>query len=212
MATVRLDLVSPANPNVVALRVYESSEAAGPYSQVDRTVEVGSYPAYISSYSTTLAMSTTDWFYVGWEDDAGNIVSTSQPVKVGAPSLVEQVVERVLQRDAALDRYVVTQEAEVAVEDVFPGQNPYDVAAAATYKQLGGLVYLTMARCYVFGDASDDTVSLGLVRMQQSAHAQADVQKLLDLASASLGLNQSRILQMRHRHHHYVFVPDYVPL
>ena len=201
---VTLALVPPDDENIVALRVYESSDRAGSFEQVDRTTDVGAYPDYITSYLTTSALALDDWFYVAWEDDVGGLPYVSYPVKGGLPSIVDQVVQRVMQRDASISLALATQEAEAVVEQ-FYGVDPYSVTAQPAYRILNGLTYLTLARCIIFESATEsESVTIGLVRLQQSGSVKRDLDGLIALANSALGWSTSVVLQMEdicHRHY-----------
>lgn len=210
--SVRLDLVPPPQDDVVALRVYESTAgAAGPFVQIERTTAVGTFPTYISHHTTTLATSATSWFKAAWEYQGGVVGPVSQAAEGGqGPTLIGRVIERVMQRDGTLEEGVVAQEAEGAIEG-FTGKNPYTASLSATYKELNGLVLLTLyraslARVIQEAAASSlgaDSWTIGLLSAKSqvassssAASSQAALDKLLELAQEELGLNASIILQL----------------
>ena len=196
--------------DIAALRVFESSDPGGPFTQIDRTTDVGTYPGYITSYETALASAVDDWFYVAWENGAGDLVYTSSPTLSGAFSIVEQVAERVLQRDPTLDLTLATQEAEAAIEQYY-GADPYSITVQPSYRILNGLVYLTLANCYIFSSASSvESASIGMVRFQTSTSSNANVNALIERANSLLGMNTSVVLQMKrieHWHRREVTIP-----
>lgn len=197
MADVTFDLVPPDDPDLVALRIYEAASSDGPFSQIERTTAVGIYPYYIGSYTTSAALSADDWFYVAWENSVGDVGYESSPIKGGTFPLVDQVVERVLQRDPSLDEAIVRQEAEAAVQVVYGLVDPYSIAQAASYKQLNGLVYLTMACCYVFEQTTNnESVTIGLVSLKENTTSAKNIDALIDMANDALGISTSRVLQM----------------
>jgi hypothetical protein len=211
--SVSLEFVPPDQPEIVALRIFEATSSDGPFAQIERTTEIGTYPAYISRYTTANANSADDWFAIQWEDDKGALSVMSAPVRGGVPNLVQVVTDRVFQRDPALDKAVVLWEAEGVIEQFYgEGVDPY-TAEVPGYRKLNGLVYLTMARCYAFESAVEsESVTIGLVRLQQSGTAQKNIDGLIELANQALGWNTSVVLQMRdirQRHHrqHEVLCP-----
>lgn len=192
---VTLRFVPPDEPGLLALRVYEAANSGGPYEQVDRTLEIGDYPDYIHAFTTPNATSNGDWFAIAWEDETGAVGELSVGVQGGTESLVGEVADRVLQRDRSLDYSVIVQEAEAVIEEYIGDPYTTDVTTVS-YRKLLGLVYLTMANCYVLGGFNDESsVQIGLVRMQQGLSANKDVDSLIDLANRYLGISTSRVLQ-----------------
>lgn len=202
MASIRLDFIPPADENIVALRVFEGTVALGPFLLIERTVEVGTFPDYISSLLTDNASDPNDWFCIAWEDDAGLVGEKSPPVKGGTQTLVSQVVERVMQRDRDLTKPVVIQETEAALE-MYLGSDPYLAAPDLLgYRKLNGMVYLVLARSILWRMAQVSPVSdvqIGLVRMSSRGGTanKVDVQELFDLANSELGLNTSMVLELQ---------------
>lgn len=201
MATAALRFSPPEQSGIVALHIYESPTAAGPYNEIERVTAVGSYPGYIDSYVTAQAASASDWFAIAWEEGGGVVGQMSVGVQGGTQTLVGEVIERVLQRDGSIDENVARQEAEAAIEQ-WAGStfDPYSTDYDVSYTQLNGLVYLTMARCYIFSSASGATESatLGMVSMRSSSTtaSNANTDALINLANLALGLNTSRVLQV----------------
>jgi hypothetical protein len=204
MASVRLDFVPPSIPDVKTLLIEEAVDSSGPFSEIEQITAVGIYPDYISYYTTQLANSTTDWFRIRWETSDGVFTEYSQPWQGGTTLLVNEIVNRVLLRNPALNEIVVTQEAAAVVSEVFNTQDPWSmVLTDATYVQLRGCVNLTLARSLVATYlASGGTVSkftAGLVSLQSGATT-ADptkaIKALIDAANADLGLSYSVVLLM----------------
>ena len=54
--SVRLDFTPPSQPNMATLFVEEAPAKEGPFAAIDQTTAVGTYPNYISSYTTQLAV------------------------------------------------------------------------------------------------------------------------------------------------------------
>jgi hypothetical protein len=197
---VTLTFSSPDMADIVALHIYESVAALGPWNMIERTTAIGTYPGYITAYTTANATSESDWFAIAWEDSNGNVGAMSAGVLGGTQSLVGVVVARVLQRDRFLDPNVVRQEAEAAVESQFR-TDPYTVSADQSYRTINGLVYLTMARSYISASASSErsvqSATLGLVsfRDESGNDRKVDVQALIDLANETLGISTSLVFQ-----------------
>jgi hypothetical protein len=202
MASAALHFAPPEEDNVVALRIYESSAAGGPYTEIERVTAIGTYPDYIDSYTTANANSATDWFAIAWESVGGVLGPQSVGVKGGTTTLVGKIVDRVLQRDGSLDPNIVRQEAEVSVEQwAGTSIDPYATDADVSYGQLNGLVYLTLARCYIFAQASGgetESATLGIVSMRSSSSTSTNTNTdaLIALANDALGLNTSYVLQL----------------
>src|SRR4051794_19821453 len=98
MASITLKFIPPEAPDIVALRIYESPVVDGPWTQIERTTSVGTYPAYITSYTTALAVSVSDFFAIAWEDVAGAVGSMSEGMQGGTSSLLSEVVDQALER------------------------------------------------------------------------------------------------------------------
>jgi len=212
MASVRIDLSPPAQDDVTALRIYEAASETGAYSMIERTTAVGAYPTYISHYVTTNAVSTTDWFKIAWEYQGGVIGPQSQARQGGqGPLLIGKVIERVIQRDMTLNEGIVSQEAEGVIETYF-GQNPYDPLLTATYKQLNGLVLMTLYRSSLVrmitavsstSGGPTDSFTIGLVSAKSGASTTSTITSsekalgiLLDLAYKELEIPLSLILEL----------------
>ena len=215
--SVRIDLSPPPQDDVVALRIYEAAVESGPYNQIERTSAVGIYPTYISHYTTAVAESATDWFKIAWEYQGGIIGPMSQAAQGGqGPLVIGQVIERTMQRDPTLNESIVSQEAEGVVETFF-NADPYDPTLEASYKELNGLVLMTLYRSQlvrmltvqassVSGGGDVDSFTIGLVSAKsgtsvatsssQTMQGEAALDKILELAMSELGLPLSVILQL----------------
>jgi hypothetical protein len=209
---VSLQFTLPAEVDIAELIIWEGSSEDGPFTQIDSTTSVGTYPNYITHYTTTEATAVDDWFAISWIDSNGATSELSEPWQGGVDSIVNQVADRVTQRDTSLAVPVVIQETEAAVESYF-GINPYDVTEEdlgdRKYRILSGLTYLVMARSMlvrivrsnVLSDIS--SVSLGLVTMRtggQSSSAEStslsQIQALIDMANKELGISTSFVAQL----------------
>lgn len=206
MASVPLNFLPPQADNIVALHIYEAGAKDGPYVEIERTTAVGTYPNYISDYTTTFATSTGDWFAIAWEDDAGNVGEMSAGVLGGSSSLTQKIVDRVALRDASLDERVVAQEADAVISDYFGVLDPYTIdPATVSPAVISGLTMLTMARAMIAKTLTSSSTAnkwaAGIVSMDNSttsgsSNPTATIEKLIDLANKQLGRNYSVILLM----------------
>lgn len=195
MAAVAFKFFPPDQEDLVKLHILEAPASLGPFNEIEVVTEIGAYPGYIDHYTTNLAVSSTDWFALQWEDAKGALSDISSPIRGDTETLISKVVSRVMQRDLSLDEEIVRQEAEAVIEE-YVG-DPYTTdASAVSYRTLLGLVYLTMANCYVLGGFNDESsIQIGLLRMQQGTSASSDVDALINLANSYLGISTSRVLQ-----------------
>jgi hypothetical protein len=204
MASVRLDFTPPTIPDITKLHIEEAPAMEGPFTQIEVTTEVGTYPGYISYYTTQTATSTNDWFRIRWETSAGVMTAYSGALQGGTKTLVQEIVDRVLLRNPSLNENVVTQEAQAVVSQVFPQEDPNTLLASdATYVQIRGMTNMTLARSLIATSlASGGTASgftAGLVSIKSGSTA-ADPTKAIDAlikaANDDLGLNYSVVLLM----------------
>lgn len=201
-ASVYLDFVAPNEiPNLTKLHIYEAAAKDGPYSEIEVVTPVGTQGAYISSYTTNLATSVTDWFAVQWEDSKGALTALSDGVKGGTQSLVAEIVSRMLLRDSSLNEQIAVQEAEAAVSDYYSVVDPYTVdPSGVSAKILSGLTNLALARTYItkaITSSSKNKWVAGLVSLDTSSGSTVDantVEALLKMANNDLGVNFSAIL------------------
>lgn len=207
MASVRLDFTPPEDTGIIALRIYESDAQAGPFTQIERVTQVGSFPGYITSYTTSEAVSEDDWFAIAWEDSSGAVADLSLPIAGGTETWVGEIIKRVLQRDSSQDENIVRQEAEAAIASV--GLDPYAQADLTAYRTLTGLTYLTLARTIIASvvvtsasSGSTQSATIGLLSFKNDTSAntavktQSDVDKLIELANRELGIFTSVVLQL----------------
>jgi hypothetical protein len=201
---VRLDFNPPSVPNIVKLYIYEALAADGTGEALIETVvppNLGTYPEYISRYTTALANSNNNWFSIDWEDDKGAKLGQSERVQGGTNLLINQVVNRVMLLDPTLNENAVTFEVEAIISDVFNTQEPYDPDLVATYGQMRGMTYLAMARSLIVESikaTETESVTLGLVSMKGSTSRDVakDVERLIDLANSDLGILTSVVMQL----------------
>jgi len=201
MASVHLNWVQPQLPDLVKLHIYESSTKDGIYTPFEEVTAIGTYPDYISEYTTDDAASVTGWFAIQWEDSKGAKTDISAPRQGGADMLPAVILSRVLLRDSAIKEGVALQEAEAIIQWYFQGVDPYSIIpSTVSYTKLSGLTLLTMARSYLAQSlAQSDTESFtaGLVSMKSGT--QRDLKNLVDLigqANIMLGLNIGVVAQM----------------
>lgn len=205
MATVAIDFTPPDISGMVALRIYEAATKEGVYAQIERITAIGFYPTYITRYTSTMALSSTDWFKIAWEDAGGDISIMSQPVQGGTTTLVSTLVNRVMLRDPNLAEQVVAQVAEAVVSLVMHTPDPYDVTLTATYAQLEGMTLLILARSNMHmimqSASSSDSYTAGLIAIKNSSSTKTSagtdlIEWLIDQANLLLGLNYSAVMLM----------------
>jgi hypothetical protein len=205
MASVRLDFTPPDVPGITKLYIYESPTKAGAFSLIDQTTDVGSFPNYISYYSTDNAISGIDWFAIQWEDASGVQSDMSDPWQGGTTSLVQIISNRVMIRDPLASENIVVQEAEAVIEEVMM-TDPYLVDPdTVSYKQKSGITLLTLARVMLTNlitQTNTSSYTAGLVSQSAGSSTQqtadiSKVEKLIELANKDLGLNYSVILLMQ---------------
>lgn len=202
MASVALDFIPPDDTDIVALRIYEGGTSVGPFVQIERVTAVGVSPTYITHYTTALATSNTDWFAIAWENAGGVVSEMSQSVGGGTETLVDKIVKRVRERSPALDIRVVAQETEAAIQRYLGDTvNPYDPTLVVSYRALNGLVYLVLAHAMIVESmlaSQSASATIGLVSFKRDSTLRntADLDKLIKLANAELGINSSVVLEL----------------
>lgn len=210
--SVYLDFVPPNHiPNMTSLHIFESAAKTGPFQEIEEVTAVGTQGSYITSYTTDKATSASDWFAIQWEDGKGALTDMSSPVKGGTQTVVGEVVTRVMQRDPFANEEVVTQEAEAIICKYFGVTDPYDPALVATYQELNGLTYLTLAFTYLStsvtqGAGAVESATVGLVTLRSgtsTATKTVDIGQLLELAANYLGVGGSRVMQIEEILHVY---------
>jgi hypothetical protein len=205
MASVALDFRPPQETNIVALLIEEAPDSSGPWDQIERVTPVGTYPDYISNYTTSAASSDTDWFRIRWEDDKGAMSPFSSAWKAGTTTVVGELVSRALLRDPQLNENVVAQEAEAVLEAGYR-VDPYTLQLSNfSYRELSGLTLLVMAYTYVStfiqeARSSTDDYVAGLISQKSGSKAGLDmklIDQLIAQANKALGLNFSTVLLMK---------------
>jgi hypothetical protein len=207
MPSIHLRFIPPDVESLAKLVIYESPSQTGTFTQIEEVTAIGSYPDYIDEYTTSLAGNVNHWFSIEWVDSKGASSGLSPPVQGNQETVVGEVVQRVMLRDASLKELVVLQETEAVVAQVF-GADPYSVPiTSVTYPQWRGMTNLTLAYCYLGQLVTTSTTSgaswvAGLVSMKgdssstgKSSKADA-IDALMQKASADLGISMSRVLQM----------------
>jgi hypothetical protein len=119
MASVRLDFTPPTAPGITALHIEEASAKEGVFAEIEEVTAVGTYPNYISYYTTDNAVAANGWFRIRWEDADGIFTAYSSPLQGGTKTLVQEIVDRVMLRMPNANEIIVTQEAQAAVSLVF---------------------------------------------------------------------------------------------
>src|SRR4051794_40999802 len=102
MASVSLRFVAPDVEDLVSLHILESTSATGPFTEIQTVTSIGTYPAYIDHFTTTLATSALHWFAVQWENAGGVRTEVSAAIQGGTESLVWRIVSRARQRDPGI--------------------------------------------------------------------------------------------------------------
>lgn len=201
MASVRLDFVPPQEKDIVKLIILQADVATGPFSSIEEVEDIGEWPSYISSYTTALAAATDKWFSIQWEDHKGAQSDQSSPIQGGTDTVVNQIINRVLLRDASLDEKVVSQEVESVVYDVFD-KDPFTVVDGdLDYKTWRGVTNLALARSYLttlYPTGRTTQYVAGLVS-EKTASAKDLIDligRLLKDASNDLGIGGSTIARM----------------
>jgi hypothetical protein len=200
MASVRLNFSPPIERDIVKLHILEASSQTGTFSEIEEVDQIGTYPNYISYYTTDLAQSAYDWFRIQWEDDKGALSDLSEAVQGGTESYVGELTEWVMLRDSTINENVASQEVESALFQVFGTTTPDSLNP----NEKSGIVLLAMARIYLtkLGSSSGRaqkwtagliTMDTGTTAAQQS---KANIDALLKQAGKLLGVAYGVIAQM----------------
>lgn len=205
MEKVLLDFLPPTENNIAALHIWEGTAPDAVFTEIERTTAVGTYPSYITRYTTAKAASKTDWFAIQWEDSNGLLSEISSPIQGGTTTLVQTLVDRVALRDPSLNENVVAQEAEAAISSFFGVLDPYGIdPTSVSPATLSGLTLLVLARTYLFTSVSATTSNVqkftaGLVSIDAGSSSSSsggglkNLQEIMDLANRMLGRNYSII-------------------
>ena len=197
MAAVELDFLPPTDPDIVKLHIYAAADENDIFNIIETVDEVGEYPTYITRYTTTLAPSPDWWFQIEWENSKGALSARSNPIQGGSTTAVNEIVERVLQRDPTLNENVVANVVEANLEGYFKA-DPYTVDySTLSYRQREGLTILSLAFSLEVSTAGGETsrYTAGLVS-EETKQDSKDMKELIKLANKWLGLPTSRIAQM----------------
>lgn len=205
-ASVFLNFTPPDREDLVKLYIYESDDSDGPWTLIETVVPpaLGTYPDYISHYTTNLAGSNLHWFSIQWEDSKGAKTQQSNAIQGGTSTLVGEIVDRVMARDNSLDEQVVLAEAEALIERYF-GTDPYTVDPStvgyATKNSLAKMVQAkSMYSFLVTSTGSSSSWAAGLVSMKSSTTEVTTsleiIKSLLAEAARELGLQVSVVAQM----------------
>jgi len=200
MADVRLDFVPPNIPDLKYLHIYESPTKTGTFAPIEQVSAIGTYPNYISYYTTELAGAADHWFAIEWEDSKGAKFGLSQPIQGGVETALGRITNNVMIRDASANETVVAQEAEAVIEMVMGTTDPLSVTIdQVTARQISGMTLLTLARVLLYNQLSSSTVdqfTAGLVSIKQASNDKgiANIKSIIDEANKILGLNVSVIL------------------
>jgi len=204
MASVFLNFTPPDREDLTKLRIFEATDAAGPWNEIEVVTDIGSYPNYISSYTTNLATSAVNWFSIQWEDAKGAQTDQSNAIQGGTETLVGEIVDRVLVRDNTLDEQVVLAETEALLERYFR-QDPYTVDPASVgYATKNSLAKMVQAKSMyskvISSSSSSDSWTAGLVSMKASSGSATQTLEIIDNlmaeAARELGVGVSIVAQM----------------
>jgi hypothetical protein len=203
--SVRLDFTPPTITGVTKLHIEEAPDSGGPFAVVESTTAVGTYPNYISYYTTQLATSTNYWFRIRWETSDGVLTPYSQALQGGSKTLVQEIVDRVLLRNPSLNEVIVTQEAQAVVSEAMGTLDPNSVSVEdATYVEIRGMTNLTLARSLIATTlASGGSVSqftAGIVSIKSGttgADPTKAIEALIAAANEDLNLSYSVILLLK---------------
>lgn len=197
---VRLDFIPPPVPDLTELRIYECATKDGTFSQIEIVTTLGTYPDYISTYTTTFATSSNYWFAIDWYDSKGANLGLSDPIKGNAQLLLGEIVARVMVRDAGINENIIYDEAEAVLEAFLPAGTDLQDALVTdvSAQERSGLTLLTLARCYLFDlNEGEEDYTVGLVSQRLKNSRSLDlVKQLLKQAQSDLGISHSAILQM----------------
>jgi hypothetical protein len=203
MASVRLDFIPPQEQGVVKLEIWESPDKDGTYSKIEDVTEVGSYPDYITYFTTDNATAGNYWFRIRWQDSGGAYSDFSEPVQGGQTSLVKVLVDRTLLRNPMLDERVVAQTAEFIIQIVMGTDNPYDPELKPTPAQLEGMTLFCVGYSMMSSTASissDESYTAGLISQKSGTTTKTGAQPwevFLDQAGILLGFSKSFVMQMK---------------
>ena len=204
MASIPLTFVPPDMENLVSMKIWEGAAVDGPFSNIETVNAIGSYPTYIDNYTTNLASSATDWFALTWVDNKGAETELTQAIQGGVETLVSEITQRCLQRMPRLSLQVVTQEVEGSIQVYLgEGTDPYDptLLDKTNYRERNGLTYMAIARTLmgeVLMSSAIESATMGLIQFKSANTTQLlkNVQELMDMAEADLGISGSLVLDM----------------
>lgn len=213
MASVPLSFVPPTEEGIVALRIFESDNPDTGFTQIDRVL-AGTYPDYITRYTTPHATRVDDWFAIAWENAEGVISPLSGSIKGGTTTLVGELVDRVMLRIPNEDENIVLQEAEATVSFVYKVDDPYTVDYNTVNRLwLTELTNLTLvASQYVSvitKSSAGEEYTAGMVSQGTPSGVIGNVleglEKLEKRALKRLGIGGSLIATIVHQHDHFTF-------
>lgn len=204
MASVRLDFIPPQEMGIVKLEIWESPTKDGVYTKIEDVTEVGSYPTYITYYTTDNATAGDNFFRIRWEDSGGALSDFSEPVQGGQTSLVKTLVDRTLLRNPQLDERVVAQTAEFIIQVVMDTDNPYDPTLSPTPAQLEGMTLFCVGYSMMSSTASSsssESYTAGLISQKAETGGKTSTGQpwdvFLDQAGILLGFSKSFVMQMK---------------
>lgn len=203
MASVPLRFIPPDISGVVKLKVWQSPDGNNPFTLIDETMEIGTFPDYIDHFTTDNATQTDYYFAISWEDDEGGESDLSASVRGGESTLLSKIVSRVQQRDPFITTSVIAQEAEAAITS-YTSFDPYDEYDPVLhgYDVLTGLTYIVLARSMLFGNlgGASDSYTAGLVSEKSSSGDNGlnmnAIDRLIKEANKMLGISLTVVMLM----------------
>jgi len=204
VASVRLDFIPPSLEGVTRLHIEEAPGQDGPFAQIELVTPVGTYPNYISYYTTQLATDVNYWFRIAWETADGVWTPYSQALQGGTRTLVQEIVDRVMLRNPSLNEIIVTQEAQAVIAGVYNTDDPNSISVEDSNPvEIRGMTNMTLARSLIATSlASGGTASgftAGLVSIKSgstSADPTKAIEALIKAAQEDLGGGTSLVLLM----------------
>lgn len=201
MASVPLRFVPPNDKDLTTLLIFEGPASGGPFTQIESVSAIGTYPNYITEYTTDQAVSDNDWFSIRWVDNKNALTEFSNAVQGHTQTLVGKLTANVLLRDATLDDNIVSQVAEWVVARVMHTDEPWTLAVSdATFSQVEGMTLLILARSTLhslISSSSGESYTAGLVSQKAGGTTTLNrdvVKALVDEANMLLGISFSLVM------------------
>lgn len=196
MASVPLRFVPPNDKDLTTLLIFEGLASDGPFTQIESVSAIGTYPNFITEYTTDQAVSDNNWFSIRWIDNKNAMTEFSNPVRGHTQTLIGKLTSNVLLRDPTLDDNVVSQVAEWVVARVMNTEEPWALAVSdATFAQVEGMTLLILARSTLhslISSSSGESYTAGLVSQKSGGSTMLNrdlIKALVDEANMLLGIS-----------------------